>query len=597
MTYFARNIKQNDYSVLNKIATIQRPQHNLVYLRTITNFETIKPRPLSDEYKLGINIVKFALNKFGTQEIVEQVTNGYRRSDGSDEAAEINFLNTDLPYHKVTRDEHYNRALKVVTKLFKPSKTLKPVAYPDLRYYPWTLSTSAEAPFTSKQKWKDYVKEKHSLGINQDSRLNFHNLYDEIFVKNRTLIHQIKHKDPKFFTPTGEPIPYYWHSLHTRAHLVHSDEGDKNRAVFGTPKLLLMAENMFIWPMQKEYLNREVDSPMLWGYETFKGGWKRIWNKIYTTTKPNSFLGIDWKGFDRKALHAVIDDVHSIWKSYFTFSEGYEPTNEYPYHQHPDQVNLKLENLWEWMTYSVKHTPIIAPSGRLYRWKWNGIASGFQQTQLLDSFVNTIMVLACLSALGINIESEHFLIFVQGDDSLVSMPERIFETFGPTFLDMLAKEALKRFNATLSPEKSTFSNHLNDIEVLGYSNNYGIAYRNEEYLLAQLLHPERPTRKLGALASAAVGIAMASMGNSDLVYKVCFDVWNYIVNELGNSPRPTNLSRWMGETYQLHIDGKTFPTKQEILDQQEFYNKTRHESDCQNLWPSDPSQGFYFLRR
>jgi len=357
-----------------------------------------------------------------------------------------------------------------------------------------------------------------------------------------------------------------------------------------------MAENMFLWPLQKEYLNRNVDSPLLWGYETFKGGWKRIWNKIYSTTRPQSFLGIDWKGFDRKALHEVIDDVHLIWKSYFDFKNGYEPTNEYPTHQHPEQVEQKLENLWEWMTYSIKHTPILAASNRLYRWKWNGIASGYQQTQLLDSFVNTIMVLTCLSALGINIESKDFLIFVQGDDSLVSLPERIYRQYGKKFLEALALEAEKRFNATLSPEKSTFSDSLNDIEVLGYSNKYGIAYRNEEYLLAQLLYPERPTRKLGALASAAVGIAMASMGQSDLVYNVCYDVWNHIVNDLSQSPRPVNLVKWLGEEFSLYISGKTFPTREELREQQEFFNKTRSQSENQKLWPSDPSEEFHFLR-
>jgi len=597
MAYIARAIKQNDYSALNAITSLQPPQHNLVFIRNLGRDKTIKPRPLSDEFKLGLNIVKTALNKFADRETINTVKHGYRRSDGSDEAAEINFLNTDLPKHDLVRDSHYERALRVTRLLFKPSKVLKPVAFPDLRYYPWTLSTSAEAPYSMKEKWRQHVNEKHALEINENSRLNFHNLYDEIFVKNRTLIHQIKHRDPKFFTPDGTPKPYYWHSLHTRAHLVQSTEQDKNRAVFGTPKLLLMAENMFIWPLQKEYLNREVDSPLLWGYETFKGGWNRIWNKIYSKSRPRSFLGIDWSGFDRKALHEVIDDVHIMWKSYFDFSNGYEPTNEYPTYQHPDLVETKLNNLWEWMTWSIKFTPILAPSDRLYRWKWNGIASGYQQTQLMDSFVNTIMVLTCLSALGINIESKEFIILVQGDDSLVSMPERIYEIYGRRFLDLLAKEALTRFNATLSTEKSTFSNSLNDIEVLGYSNHDGTAYRNEAYLLAQLLHPERPTRKLGALASAAVGIAMASMGQSKLVYQVCYDVWNHIVNDLKIDPKPTNLTRWMGEEFSLRIEGKSFPTMEELKDQQQFIGKQRTEQECQKLWPSDPSQEFYFLRR
>jgi hypothetical protein len=594
MSYLARSIRQNDYSSLNAITTLAVPQHNLTLIRTIGRERTIQPRPTSDEYTLGTGIVKTALKKFATDEVRDKVINGFRRSDGSNLAAEINFLNSDLPKHTLVRDSHYLRALRVTAKLFKPSRILKPVAFPDLRYYPWTLSTSAEAPFTMKQKWKDHVKAKHSLGLTTEARLNFHNLYNEIFEKNRYLIHDIKVKDKKFFTPAGTPIPYYWHSLHTRAHLVQSDEEDKNRAVFGTPKLLLMAENMFLWPLQKEYLNHKVESPLLWGYETFKGGWKKLWNNIYSRANPHTFIGIDWSGFDRKALFEVIDDVHDIWKSYFTFDEGYEPTNEYPDSQTPD-TKEKINNLWTWMTYSIKHTPILAPSDRLYKFNWNGIASGYQQTQLMDSFVNTIMILTCLSQLGINIESDKFILFVQGDDSLIALPERMFTIYGKHFLTMIANEALKRFNATLSTEKSTISDNLNDIEVLSYSNRYGIAYRNEEYLLAQLLHPERPTRKLGALASAAVGIAMASMGQSKLVYQVCFDTWDYIVNTLGHTPRPINLTRWMTEDLSLYITGSTFPSMTELKDQQEFTNKTRTYAEQQRLWPSDPKEEFFFL--
>jgi hypothetical protein len=45
--------------------------------------------------------------------------------------------------------------------------------------------------------------------------------------------------------------------------MVKSDKPDKIRAVFGVPKLLLMVENMFIWNIQKEYLNKGKGS-LLW---------------------------------------------------------------------------------------------------------------------------------------------------------------------------------------------------------------------------------------------------------------------------------------------------------------------------------------------
>jgi len=567
--------------ISNKYFQFIKQGPNLTYYSKVTSKFT-RERPPSQEFELATKIIKVAIHKFASDELKNKIFYGYRRSDGSDAAAEDNFLKADLPPKTVHKDEHYVRALKVTSKLFEPSRKLRPVAFPDLRYYNWTLPTSAEAPYTFKAKWLEHLKEKQSLEIIPNSSINFHNLYDEIFNKNRDLIHKIKYHDSKFWKSDGTPIPYYWHSLHTRAHLVKSEDPDKNRAVFGTPKLLLQAENMFIWPLSKEYLNRNVDSPLLWGYETFKGGWNRLWNKIYNESKPNTFLGIDWSGFDRRAKFEVIDDVHDIWESYFEFDKGYEPTNQNP---NPITDEYKIRNLWTWIKHSVKYTPIRAESGNLYQFNHSGIASGFQETQLLDTFVNCIMLLTCLSSLGINIESKDFIIFLQGDDSLVSFPEYSYLTYNKGFLEMIAKEASDRFDATLNVEKSSISDHLNDLEVLSYKNRYGNSYRDEAELLAQLLYPERNYRTLGATASAAVGIAMASMGNSEVIHNICFDIWNHIVNEIGEAPKFINAKRWIGEVLNLRISGKTFPSLLELKDQQFFWNKERTESEKNKFWP------------
>jgi len=595
MQFFAHSNQLNDYNQ-DVIPTSFKTRHNLRSFGYLRYNKASKPRPTSEEFLFASKIIKKAIYKYAPPNFADAIINNYRRSDGTDEAAEINFLKADLPEFKHVNDLHYQKALRVTERLFRPSKKLKPVAFPDLRYYPWTLPTSAEAPFTVKQKYKDHIKDKHSLGLVPDPRTNFHNLYNEIFIKNRLLIHKIKSFDSKFFHPDGTPKPYYFHSLHTRAHLVRKDELDKNRAVFGTPKLLLMAENMFLWPLQKEYLNNETKHPLLWGFETFKGGWKRLHHEIFSNFKPNTFLGIDWSGFDRRALFSVIDDVHKIWKSYFTFNEGYEPTSHYPESRSQTSPS-KIENLWNWMTYSIKFTPIRAASNRLYQFTWNGIASGYQQTQLLDSFVNTIMILTCLSSLGVNIESDSFFIKVQGDDSIVAISEHIYRIYGKHFLVMIRDEAFRRFNAELNPGKSQISNHLNDIEVLSYKNRFGTAYRDNAQLLAQLLYPERSYRTLSATASACIGIAMASMGTSKIVYDICFDAWNHIMNDLKTQPAIMQLNWLFASPESTTIDNSRFPSFEEIKDQQYFWNKERTESQKQHLWPSDQTKEFYFLRR
>nr|UNI73939.1 MAG: RNA-dependent RNA polymerase [brine shrimp partitivirus 2] len=541
-------------------------------------------------------IVKKALYNFAP-DIAKQVIHGYYRSDGSDEAAEQNFLNTDQPYHHMPRDYHYRRALRVVEKLFRPSRTLKPISFPDLRYYPWTLPTSAETPYTFKRKWINHVREKQRRGEITDGNISFHNLYNEIFHINRKHVHFIKRKMRPFWKD-GEPVPYFWSTLHTRAHLRRNDQEPKNRAVFGVTKLLLMVENMFIWNLQKEYLNGNVSSPMLWGYETIRGGWYKLIRDLSQKGQPNTFISADWSEFDVRALHEIIDDVHDIWRRWFDFDNGYEETNIYP---NTKSVASRIQALWDWMCYSIKHTPIAGYSGQLYQWRFNGIASGFQQTQLLDSFVNAIMLLTCYSSLGINIESDSFHLKVQGDDSLSAFNELVLQ-FDRNFLTKLEAEALARFNAKLSAEKTSAGEHLDQIEVLSYKNKSGVAYRDEKELLAHLLYPERH-RDLGATAASALGIAIASMGCSKRVYDVCKDVYTFITEDLQVKPEVRGATWLTRLGLDLNMNFGKFPEYEEIY-AQNYDLRERSKGEKNRLWPTQPvgitevtPKGFYFLNK
>lgn len=533
-------------------------------------------------------LIKKAIYSNCTPELANEAINGYRRSADSDEASEADFLKTDQPRHHVKRDIHYLRALRVTEKLFQPSRRLRPIAFPDLRYYPWTLNVSAEAPYTASQKTKDLLLQKQREGQIDDPYITFHNLYDEIFHDNRTHIHDIKFMSPKFWDlKTGTPIPYLWTTLHSRSHTVKSDKPDKIRAVFGVPKLLLMAENMFIWNLQKEYLNDNVKSPMLWGFETFRGGWMKLWNRL-SVKQRNTVLSADWSGFDHKALHEVIDDVHCIWRRYFDFDKGYEPSQSDKFDYSETETDpTKIQRLWDWMTYSIKHTPILAPSGMLYKWQFNGIASGFQQTQLLDSFVNIVYLLTCLSACGINIEADDFTVFVQGDDSLTTFNERSFETEGKNFLHRLSHEAKIRFNANLSPEKTSYGNSLNDVEVMSYRNRSGIAYRDPAEILAKLLYPER-ARTLEKTAAASLGMATALMGCSRQAYNACHDIFTFITLELGRHPSSKDYADLAhGRMLPIVSGNPNFPTFEETI-AINFSLTQRSKSDKNQLWPTTP---------
>ncbi|KAK9878757.1 hypothetical protein WA026_023737 [Henosepilachna vigintioctopunctata] len=90
-----------------------------------------------------------AMEKYLSQEDLNLVLYGYRRSEFSEEALIADYMRGDVPKHKIVKDEHYQFALDVTKNLFKPRKVYKPVSFPDLRYYPWTLPTSAEATYSN----------------------------------------------------------------------------------------------------------------------------------------------------------------------------------------------------------------------------------------------------------------------------------------------------------------------------------------------------------------------------------------------------------------------------------------------------------------
>jgi hypothetical protein len=329
---------------------------------------------------------------------------------------------------------------------------------------------------------------------------------------------------------------------------------------------------------------------MLWGCEIQKGGWKRLIRaaQLKNTVAPQTVLAADWSQFDRRALHSIIDDVHNIWKSFIDFSGLYQPTNLYP---DASTAPWRLENLWKWMTYNVKHYPIALPSGDVYQWTTNGIASGYQQTQLLDSWVNGIKLLTVLSEHGANIESPLFFFKLQGDDSICSFHEPFFYLYGERFKEMIAKSALKRFNAKLSPEKTKISESFQGQYVLGYFNRDGFAYKTDVDLMSHLLFPERP-QSLEATLGTSIGIAIAAMGCSRDAYNVCQDVYDYITREHTSNTRfGPSTAKYFRHVLGLDVfdEVPTFPTFMSTW-LQNFILVHRDESQSQRLWPTDPKR-------
>jgi hypothetical protein len=606
-----------------------------VHKRLLTVFGTTTEMMKARNRFLATKILQFY-----TREEFEKVKTN-RRSESTDEALIADFKTFEIPEHVIPRDENFWNAVEVIERDFRPHRILHPISFPDLRYYPWTLPVSAEAPFTIKEykiyytgrnfddeaevtklvetkglpdlnkgqgvSVKDYLIDKYVAGYTKNTRPTFHNLYNEIFEENRTYVHLIKnpsetnprrsHGTRGLWQPwnkQGEPVPYYWNTLHARAHVVAADEPDKIRAVFGAPKLLLMVENMFIWNLQRVYLNKD-QGRMLWGREIMKGGWKKLYSEIHKEGPPNSFLAVDWSQWDKRLSFEMIDVVHMIWRKYFDFSR-YEPTSIYP-NAAPSQGEESINNLWRWMCNSIKNTPILLPNGQLWKWNHSGFGSGYQQTQLMDTFANGIEILTVLSSLGINIKSKLFWYRIQGDDSLISFWERIADIYGPSFLTMISESAIFYFNAKLNVKKSRFSTRISDMTVLGYFTHYGLPWREDEDLLRHLYFPERP-QHLGGTLSTVIGMAYANCGASKRFHDLTVSIWRDIQNR--NFYYEAQKTDWLRKiTLGIELEGldKGFiPERMELRAMAYSYPK-RTETQIQNVWPTKPGPKgeFYFL--
>jgi len=158
----------------------------------------------------------------------------------------------------------------------------------------------------------------------------------------------------------------------------------------------------------------------------------------------------------------------------------------------------------------------------------------------------------------------------------------------------MTDEAKRRFNADLSVDKTT-TGTFNDIEVLSYRNKNGLAYRDPAELLAHLLYPEHPRRE-PETAAACVGIAQAAMGSSKMVYDVCRDVFNFLVEVLKHQPKydPWDYNRprtWKSTVTPMTID--QFPSFESTW-LQNFSTLKITKSDMQRLWPTKPTGDINF---
>jgi hypothetical protein len=489
----------------------------------------------------------YALGIATTNRILTQ----YRRSHADETSAEEYFLRYDVKPHKTIKDDHYYFALGLVTEWFRPKHLIRPVHFTDLRWYPWNLSTSAERPFTVEPKYKEYVRREYDLGHLDNARMTFHNLYNPIFVYCRQYIHNVKN---------GHSVTLHPITLHVKPALVHQDEPDKVRTVFGVPKPVILAEAMFFWPLFSHYFTQS-STPLLWNYETLNGGWYRLnneWYNQYHEFKP--IINLDWSEFDMRFYFDAWTDYRANIKSYFDFSGVYARTRTYP---HARTDPKKIERLWEWLGYAYFNMESVTTLGKVFRRNFAGMPSGILATQFFDSFDNGVKIVTILDTLGLVVRPHHF-IKLMGDDALIGLLTMLPPYQWDSFLEAFAAEAKRRFNMKLNAKKCGISTTIEGASVLGYRNHNGYPSRPRDQLLAQLLWPKSFNDTLGRLKARSIGIYYASAGDP-VVRLVCKDIFDYLHNS-GIRSEKSGFTGLFDPNFArpFDVDLDHFPSKTEV---------------------------------
>jgi hypothetical protein len=140
------------------------------------------------------------------------------------------------------------------------------------------------------------------------------------------------------------------------------------------------------------------------------------------------------------------------------------------------------ENVFDFLHYYFKRTPILFPSGQLVR-KSGGVPSGSGFTQIVDTLVT--LLISCYAMLSMGYDETQILgkMFAVGDDMATSVTA-----------DFNVEEFafwLRRLGYTVNVDKVMFSNKGIELKFLGYSKYGGGIFRPLDELLQTAYFPEK----------------------------------------------------------------------------------------------------------
>nr|QHA33902.1 RdRp [Atrato Partiti-like virus 2] len=281
---------------------------------------------------------------------------------------------------------------------------------------------------------------------------------------------------------------------------------EKIRATWGYPISVYIEEGRFFYPIQDTIKARKHDFPIAYGFEMAHGG-MRVINELLGRNPGAKYLCLDWKQFDKTVPPWVIRDAFSILAEKIDWGHVEDVEgNIWPVAPEPSKRR------WKRMVDYFINTPIRTCKGERFLVS-TGVPSGSCWTNLIDSIVNALYVrYAVYQTTGSLPLDEMYL----GDDGVVIAS-------GVINLKDMAEVCSEKFGAILNVDKSFVTTRKENVHFLGYFNQAGYPFKNQDFLIASFIQPEH-TRK-DALDACAAGLGQLWSG-----FDPCYaNTWRKII--------------------------------------------------------------------
>lgn len=375
------------------------------------------------------------------------------------------------------------------------------------------------------------------------------------------------------------------------------NEPKKIRPVYAAPLIFILMEVMLTYAFIVQLRNH--DCAVMHGLETFRGAMFYIDRVALNYT---SYVSLDWSQFDQRLPYYVVIFFFTKWlPSLIIINKGYAGTHTYPDTRFPDysKFAIKIFNLLQFLLIWYINMVFISYDGYAYVRLNGGVPSGIFNTQSLDSIGNMYIITDCLLEFGFTkSECLDMVFFILGDDNVFFARQHFNRICD--FMQFLNEYAQSRHGMVVSVLKSVFTQIRTKIEVLGYTNNFGMPTRPLGKLVAQLAFPEREVKYEWQHAARALGLADANCGQDMSFHMLCYFVYKEFrptepvrTDLFRKTVKHTFLERLDLDESEEYFHFPEFPTLMEIRSRVQYYHGSFHETDKWkwNIFTNPPSSG------